>query len=94
VDRTLDAFESTVCAFPQVMECYLMTGDADYLLRVVVANVEALQRFIVDELTRIPGIASIRSSFALKQVKYETALPIEGAARSPSPRPRAPRRRR
>jgi len=94
VDRALDAFESTVCAFPQVMECYLMSGDADYLLRVVVANVEALQRFIVDELTRIPGIASIRSSFALKQVKYETALPIDGAARATSSRPRAPRRRR
>jgi DNA-binding Lrp family transcriptional regulator len=71
-----------------------MTGDADYLLRVVVANVEALQRFIVDELTRIPGIASIRSSFALKQVKYETALPIEGTARSASSRARTPRRRR
>ncbi|NDE02876.1 MAG: Lrp/AsnC family transcriptional regulator, partial [Gammaproteobacteria bacterium] len=94
VDRALNAFETTVSAFPQVMECYLMTGDADYLLRVVVANLEALQRFIVDELTRIPGIASIRSSFALKQVKYETALPIEAPVRSTSPRPRAPRRRR
>jgi Lrp/AsnC family leucine-responsive transcriptional regulator len=54
-----------------------MTGDADYLLRVVVADVDALQSFIVDELTRIPGIASIRSSVSLKQVKYETALPLQ-----------------
>jgi Lrp/AsnC family leucine-responsive transcriptional regulator len=77
VDRALESFEDTVRQFPQVMECYLMTGDADYLLRVVVSDVEALQAFIVEELTRLPGIASIRSSFALKQVKYETALPIE-----------------
>ena len=77
VDRALESFEDTVRKFPQVMECYLMTGDADYLLRVVVSDVEALQAFIVEQLTRLPGIASIRSSFALKQVKYETALPIE-----------------
>jgi len=64
-----------------VMECYLMTGDADYLLRVVVTDIQALERFIVDELTRIPGIASIRSSFALKQVKYDTALPLPGPVR-------------
>ena len=76
VDRALEGFEKTVVQFPQVMECYLMTGDADYLLRVVVNDVDALQRFIVDKLTHIPGIASIRSSFALKQVKYETALPL------------------
>jgi Lrp/AsnC family transcriptional regulator, leucine-responsive regulatory protein len=76
IDKALHAFEDTVRRFPQVMECYLMTGDADYLLRVVVADVEALQHFIVDELTRIPGISNIRSSFALKQVKYETALPL------------------
>lgn len=77
VDHALATFEQTMRRFPQVMECYLMTGDADYLLRVVVADIDALQALIVDELTHIPGIASIRSSFALKQVKYETALPIE-----------------
>jgi Lrp/AsnC family leucine-responsive transcriptional regulator len=53
-----------------------MTGDADYLLRVVVADVPALERFILERLTKIRGVASIRSSFALKQVKYETALPL------------------
>jgi DNA-binding Lrp family transcriptional regulator len=58
------------------MECYLMTGDSDYLLRVVVPDLPALERFIVDHLTKIPGIANIRSSFALKQVKYQTALPL------------------
>jgi Lrp/AsnC family transcriptional regulator, leucine-responsive regulatory protein len=72
----LDTFESSVLARDEVMECYLMTGDADYLLRVVVADVPSLERFIVDWLAKIPGVASIKSSFALKQVKYKTALPL------------------
>ena len=76
VEHSLDTFEATITRFAQVMECYLMTGDADYLLRVVVSDVDALQSFVVDKLTRIPGIASIRSSVSLKQVKYETALPL------------------
>lgn len=76
VDRTLGAFESTVSAFPQVMECYLMTGDSDYLIRVAVADIAALERFILEQLTPIPGVEKIRSSFALKQVRYQTALPL------------------
>ena len=62
--------------YAEVMECYLMTGDFDYLIRVVVADMPALERFIVDKLTKIPGISNIKSSFALKQVKYKTALPL------------------
>jgi DNA-binding Lrp family transcriptional regulator len=69
-------FEAAIGKYPEVMECYLMTGDADYLIRVVVPDVPALERFIVDELSKIPGVANIRSSFALKQVKYKTVLPI------------------
>ena len=53
-----------------------MTGDSDYLLRVVVSDLKALQEFIVDRLARIAGVSNIRSSLALKQVKYKTALPI------------------
>ena len=74
--NALDTFESSVLAREEVMECYLMTGDADYLLRVVVPDVQSLERFIVDYLAKIPGVASIKSSFALKQVKYKTALPL------------------
>jgi DNA-binding Lrp family transcriptional regulator len=77
----LDTFESSVLARDEVMECYLMTGDADYLLRVVVSDVQSLERFIVDYLAKISGVASIKSSFALKQVKYKTALPLPAAAR-------------
>jgi Lrp/AsnC family transcriptional regulator, leucine-responsive regulatory protein len=80
VQAALDTFERAVLARDEVMECYLMTGDADYLLRVVVADVQALERFIVDFLARIPGIGNIKSSFSLKQVKYKTALPLPGRA--------------
>jgi Lrp/AsnC family transcriptional regulator, leucine-responsive regulatory protein len=77
----LETFEAAILERPEVMECYLMTGDADYLLRVVVADVQALERFIIDRLTPIVGVASIRSSFALKQVKYKTALPLPSTGR-------------
>jgi Lrp/AsnC family transcriptional regulator, leucine-responsive regulatory protein len=76
-EPALDTFESAVAQFAEVMECYLMTGDADYLLRVVVSDIDALQEFVVGRLTKIKGVANIRSSFALKQVKYKTALPID-----------------
>jgi Lrp/AsnC family transcriptional regulator, leucine-responsive regulatory protein len=72
----LETFESAIRERPEVMECYLMSGDADYLLRVVVEDVQALEHFIVDKLTPISVVAQIRSSFALKQVKYSTALPV------------------
>ena len=76
VEEALVCFEKAINEFPEVMECYLMTGDSDYLIRVVVKDVQALQDFIVNELSNIPGVANIRSSFALKQVKYKTALPV------------------
>jgi DNA-binding Lrp family transcriptional regulator len=72
----LDVFEDAMAKFPEVMECYLMTGESDYMLRVIVPNLGALQKFIIERLSRIDGVANIRSSFALKQVKYKTAYPI------------------
>lgn len=77
VEQALERFEAALLGRPEVLECYLMTGDADYLLRIVVPDLPAYERFLVDHLTRVPGVASIRSSFALKQVKYSTALPLE-----------------
>jgi len=76
VEAALEAFEARMRGFPEVMECYLMTGDSDYLVRLIVPNMAALETFIVKELATIPGVANIRSSFALKQVKYKTALPM------------------
>ncbi|MBO42473.1 MAG: ArsR family transcriptional regulator [Rhodospirillaceae bacterium] len=82
IETALETFEQTVLARPEVMECYLMTGDSDYLLRVVVADLSAYERFLMDHLTRLNGVASIKSSFALKQVKYGTALPLSDSARA------------
>ncbi|MSP68011.1 MAG: Lrp/AsnC family transcriptional regulator [Alphaproteobacteria bacterium] len=77
IEEALEVFEARVVQRPEVMECYLMTGDADYLLRVVVPDLHAYERFLMEHLTRIPGVANIRSSFALKQVQYRTALPLD-----------------
>ena len=74
--ESLSEFERSIAEHDEVMECYLMTGDSDYLIRVAVADIAALERFILNQLTPIPGIEKIRSSFALKQVRYKTALPL------------------
>jgi Lrp/AsnC family transcriptional regulator, leucine-responsive regulatory protein len=74
--ESLAAFEQRISEHEEVMECYLMTGDSDYLIRVAVANIGALEHFILEQLTPIPGIEKIRSAFALKQVRYKTALPL------------------
>ena len=77
VESALEEFESAIAKRPEVMECYLMTGDADYLLRVVTVDLASYERFLVNHLTRIPGVSSIKSSFSLKQVSYRTALPLD-----------------
>lgn len=74
--EALQAFEDRICAREEVMECYLMTGDEDYLLRVAIADMPALERFILEQLSPIAQVEKIRSSFALKQVRYKTALPL------------------
>jgi Lrp/AsnC family transcriptional regulator, leucine-responsive regulatory protein len=79
--EALAEFERRIAEHEDVMECYLMTGDSDYLIRVAVADIAALEHFILNQLTPIPGIEKIRSSFALKQVRYKTALPLPAARR-------------
>ena len=76
VKDRLDILERAIREWPEVLECNLMTGDADYLLRVAVPDVDAYEHFLRDKLTQLEGVASIQSRFALKQVKYTTALPI------------------
>ena len=75
-EDALHRFEETIALRPEVMECYLMTGDSDYLLRVLVRDVNELEAFILNSLTRMPGVSNIRSSIALKQVRYKTAVPL------------------
>ncbi|WP_240231989.1 Lrp/AsnC family transcriptional regulator [Devosia lacusdianchii] len=72
----LDRFSNAVMAWPEVAECYLMTGQRDYLLRIVVKDLAAYESFLKQKLTRLEGVASIESSFALGQVKNAQALPI------------------
>ncbi len=76
VERDLNDFQAAITKYAEVMECYLMTGEFDFLIRVVVKDMPALESFIVEKLTKISGISNIKSSFALKQVKYKTALPL------------------
>ena len=72
----LTAFEERIGSLDEVMECYLMTGEEDYLLRIAVTDVFALERLIVEKLSPMPEVEKIRSSFTLKQVRYKTALPL------------------
>lgn len=77
VQLSLENFTRSIDRLSQVMECYLMTGDSDYLLRVMVSDVDALEDLIVNKLSRIPGVASIRSNLALKRISHKTVLPID-----------------
>ena len=72
----LDAFGAAIGLWPEVMECYLMTGQFDFLLRVVCADLEAYEQFLRERLTQVEGVASIESSFSLGQVKYSRVLPL------------------
>lgn len=72
----LQAFEDAVRKIPGVMECYLMTGDFDYLVRVAVADTADFERVHSQELTRLPGVARVHSSFALRTVTRSSVLPI------------------
>ncbi|WP_136798997.1 MULTISPECIES: Lrp/AsnC family transcriptional regulator [Desulfosediminicola] len=73
----IEVFEKKIAQYPEIMECYLMTGSSDYLLRVVARDLPSLQTFITEKLATIPNVANMRSSIALKQVRYKTALPLE-----------------
>jgi len=72
----LAAFEAAVQNIPEVMECYLMTGEFDYLLRVVVSDMADFERIHHSELTRLPGVARVNSSVAIRTVTKKTALPL------------------
>jgi DNA-binding Lrp family transcriptional regulator len=74
----LAAFEAAVKRVPEVMECYLMTGQQDYLLRVVVSDPGDFERLHSQHLTRLPGVARVQSSFALRTVRKGAELPLAG----------------
>ena len=76
----LAAFERAVADCPDVMECYLMSGDDDYLVKVAAADLNDYERIHTQYLARMPGVARIRSGFALRTVKKGTAFPLDQAA--------------
>jgi Lrp/AsnC family leucine-responsive transcriptional regulator len=73
----LQAFEEAVRSVPEVMECYLMTGVSDYLLRVVCRDAADFERLHSQHLTRLPGVARVQSSFSLRVVRRTTELPLD-----------------
>jgi Lrp/AsnC family transcriptional regulator, leucine-responsive regulatory protein len=75
-EEALASFEAAISSAPEIMEAYLMTGRADYVLRVVVADLDAYERFLMRRLTRIPGVSQIESSFMLREVAARSALPV------------------
>lgn len=75
-DEVLDAFEKAVRAIPDVLECHLMSGAADYLLKVVAQDTEDFARIHRQFLAKLPGVAQMHSSFALRTVFRTTALPV------------------
>ncbi|MEM8814552.1 MAG: Lrp/AsnC family transcriptional regulator [Pseudomonadota bacterium] len=77
VESELAAFEAAIRNVPEVMECYLMTGEFDYLLRVVVADMADFERLHRDALTRLPGVARVNSSVAIRTVQKKTGLPLK-----------------
>ena len=69
-------FEKEILKYPQVLECYLMAGDWDYMLRVVFRDLDEFREFCVGALSKIPGVGNVKSNICMKQVKYTTALPV------------------
>ncbi len=76
VEQVLEVFEAAISERPEILECWPVTGEADFLLKVITADLGAYERLMRDHLLRIPGISSTKTSFLLTPVKNETALPL------------------
>ena len=76
IDGVLATFESAVRAFPEVVDCWLMTGNRDYLLRVATSSLAAFETFLTGKLTKVPGVASLESSIPLRRVKADLARTV------------------
>ena len=72
----LSAFADAVKAYPEVMDCYVLLGNVDFLLRIVAEDIKAYERFFFEELSQLPGIQEVTSSIVLSDIKHSTALPV------------------
>ena len=75
-EGSVEEFERLVVASRDIIECHATTGEADYVIKVVVADMKAYDQFLQSQIFKLPGVASVRSSVVLREVKYETALPV------------------
>ena len=75
-DEALRGFEQGVAALPEVTECYTMTGAMDYLLRIVVPDIQAYEAFFREHLSRMPAVQEVHSSVAITEIKYSTEVPL------------------
>jgi len=73
----LDEFAEAIRAFPEVLECYVLMGPVDFLIRVVASDIEAYERFFFNRLSQLPGVQEVNSTVALSEIKATTALPID-----------------
>jgi Lrp/AsnC family transcriptional regulator, leucine-responsive regulatory protein len=78
-------FEAAVAEAPQIVSCYATTGQADYVIKVLVPDIKNYEAFLHETAFKLPGVAHVRSSVVLKEVKAETRLPFEAPASTPAP---------
>ena len=76
--QALPAFEAAIGAFPEVVECYTVTGEVDFILRIVTRDIPSYERFLREHLLQLPHVGEMHSTIALTQVKYTTAVPLDG----------------
>jgi len=72
----LREFEQAIVAYPEVTECYTMTGNMDYLLRIVIADIQSYEKFLREHLSQMPAVVEVHSSIAITEIKYSTQLPL------------------
>ncbi len=75
-EGAVEQFERLVVASREIIECHATTGEADYVIKIVVADMKAYDQFLQQQVFKVPGVASVRSNVVLREVKYETALPV------------------
>ena len=75
--QALPEFEEAIRKFPQVVECYTVTGEMDFILRILTSDIQSYERLLRDQLLQLPHVGEVHSTIALTQVKYTTQLPLE-----------------
>lgn len=75
-EGAVEQFERLVATQREIIECHAITGEADYVIKVVAADMKAYDAFLQQHIFKVPGVASVRSNVVLREVKYETALPV------------------